>query len=68
MYNVARFVISMIKLQNIGGQEYIFDRYREKCVKSAMNNDYWEKFEENLRFGIEYIIKLCFRLNIFCVN
>lgn len=58
----------MIKLQNIGGKEYIFDRHRKKCVKRAMNNDYWEKSEENLRFGIEYIIKLCFRLNIFCVN
>lgn len=43
----------MIKLQNIGEKEYIFDRYRKKCVKRAMNNDYWENFEENLRFGIE---------------
>lgn len=43
MYNVARFIISMFKLQNIGGKEYIFDRYKEKCMKNAMNNDYREK-------------------------
>lgn len=54
---------SMIKLQNIGGREYIFDRYKRN-VESAMNKDYRQKFEENLRFGIEYS-KITFQIEYF---
>lgn len=64
---MARFIDQMIKLQNIGGKEYIFDKYKRN-MESAMNNDYWQKNLNRIYDLVLNIVRLCFRLNIFCAN
>lgn len=54
----------MIKLQNIGRKEYIFDRCKRN-MENAMKSDYREKCTiENLRFDIEYS-KVMFQIKYF---